>query len=426
MDRHGDPRAQQLQRPGGACGIEVARRQAGAPPADRQQRHVEVAGEVSHPVEEIRVPGEVDAGRAVDHVAERAGAVLGVRGGDTNWTNLHLVAGLDLDDVGEAAPAYALRRGCRDDHTRRSVEERQGPAVQMVVVAVRDEQRIDAFHVRGRRCDAPQMQQPRPEHRIREQACAVQFDQDGAVADPGDPRQTSIEAHARGRRRHPDRMKRYSSALRPNATANPIVVTTPTSGPACSNASGIIVSASIVRIAPPAKARTTATTVGEALSKIVNPITDATPETAATSVQRPRMRLAAQPERANPLVAAIASGMFESATATKNAALMLPETTIVSPRTSDSGIPSSTMPSTIASADPSACLPDERFRSAPPIRSISTSPTKKTAEPAKRPNATAPLPCRVANASATSSYATELIRTPPPNAMMTPSARSPI
>ena len=48
-----------------------------------------------------------------------------------------------------------------------------------------------------------------------------------------------------------------------NATANPSVVTTPTSLPPCSNASGIIVSASIVRIAPAAKASTKATTSGE-------------------------------------------------------------------------------------------------------------------------------------------------------------------
>jgi hypothetical protein len=48
-----------------------------------------------------------------------------------------------------------------------------------------------------------------------------------------------------------------------NATANPRVVTTPTSLPPCSNASGIIVSASMVRIAPAAKARTKATVSGE-------------------------------------------------------------------------------------------------------------------------------------------------------------------
>jgi hypothetical protein len=50
----------------------------------------------------------------------------------------------------------------------------------------------------------------------------------------------------------------------------------------------------------------------------------------------------AQPARARPLLAAIASGTLESATATRKTALTLPLTTIVSPSTSDSGIPSNT------------------------------------------------------------------------------------
>ena len=49
-----------------------------------------------------------------------------------------------------------------------------------------------------------------------------------------------------------------------DATAKPSVVTTPTSLPPCSKASGIIVSASIVRIAPAAKASTKATVFGDA------------------------------------------------------------------------------------------------------------------------------------------------------------------
>ena len=50
----------------------------------------------------------------------------------------------------------------------------------------------------------------------------------------------------------------YCSALIANAREKPAVVNRPTSLPPCSNASGIIVSASIVRIAPPAKDRTIA------------------------------------------------------------------------------------------------------------------------------------------------------------------------
>ncbi len=69
------------------------------------------------------------------------------------------------------------------------------------------------------------------------------------------------------------------------------------------------------------------------------------------------MRRSAQPAFASPLLAAIASGTLDRATATRKAALTLPLTTIVRPSTIDSGIPSSTIPSTIASAEPSACRP---------------------------------------------------------------------
>jgi len=47
------------------------------------------------------------------------------------------------------------------------------------------------------------------------------------------------------------------------ATAKPSVVTIPTSLPPCSKASGIIVLASMVRIAPAANVRTNATVAGE-------------------------------------------------------------------------------------------------------------------------------------------------------------------
>ncbi len=54
----------------------------------------------------------------------------------------------------------------------------------------------------------------------------------------------------------------YSSIVSVKARAKPSVVTSPTSLPPCSKASGIIVSASIVRIAPPANARTNASASG--------------------------------------------------------------------------------------------------------------------------------------------------------------------
>ena len=68
----------------------------------------------------------------------------------------------------------------------------------------------------------------------------------------------------RDRPRRAWRVRRsQSSTWIVNATANPSVTMIPTSLPPCSNASGIIVLASMVRIAPAAKVRTKATTSGE-------------------------------------------------------------------------------------------------------------------------------------------------------------------
>ena len=59
--------------------------------------------------------------------------------------------------------------------------------------------------------------------------------------------------------RYPASLVAHSNVWIAKATANPSVVTIPASLPPCSNASGIIVSASMVRIAPAAKASTKAT-----------------------------------------------------------------------------------------------------------------------------------------------------------------------
>jgi anti-anti-sigma regulatory factor len=93
------------------------------------------------------------------------------------------------------------------------------------------------------------------------------------------------------------------------------------------------------------------------------------------------------------------------------------------PMTAVSGMPSSTMPRTIAGAEPAACAPPESLRSAPPRRSMTESPTKKVSAPANRPKATPPLPADVVTASSTRSKATALMSTPAPKAMMRPRAR---
>ena len=83
-------------------------------------------------------------------------------------------------------------------------------------------------------------------------------------------------------------------------------------------------------------------------------------------------------------------------------------------------MPSSTVPSTIASAEPFACAPPESLRSAPPMRSISQSPPKKTPQPASSPKMIEPWPEVEPIASSTRSNATALISTPAPKPMISP------
>ena len=114
---------------------------------------------------------------------------------------------------------------------------------------------------------------------------------------------------------------------------------------------------------------------------------------------RPRF----QPPADRPVVAAIASGRFERNTAAITATLTPVPSSKPSPITADSGMPSRTIPSTIARADPAPAVRRIFLRPSPPIRSTSRSPTKNVTAPAESPSATLPLPAEVSNASATSS-----------------------
>src|SRR3954451_22570307 len=91
--------------------------------------------------------------------------------------------------------------------------------------------------------------------------------------------------------------------------------------------------------------------------------------------------------------------------------------------TIDSGTPSRTLPSTIASAEPLAWPPSASLRWLPPIRSMSQSPPKKTPQPAETPAMTQPWPDDLSTASSMRSNETALISTPAPKAMISPIAR---
>ena len=93
----------------------------------------------------------------------------------------------------------------------------------------------------------------------------------------------------------PSRPVTQSSRWIVAAIANPSVVTTPTSLPPCWWASGIIVSASMVRIAPAAKARTKATVPGEECWNRPYPASEASPEISAIAIHIQRIRDFFQP-----------------------------------------------------------------------------------------------------------------------------------
>jgi hypothetical protein len=141
-----------------------------------------------------------------------------------------------------------------------------------------------------------------------------------------------------------------------------MVVNTPTSLPPCWKASGIIVSASIVNTAPPAKASTNATVLADASSSSAKPARDERPATTVTSTQSQRILDRIHPALDRPVVAATASGRFDRKTAASTATLTPSPVRRLSPITIDSGMPSSTIPSTIARGEPSACSPPERLR----------------------------------------------------------------
>src|SRR4051794_38378664 len=102
-----------------------------------------------------------------------------------------------------------------------------------------------------------------------------------------------------------------------NATAKPSVTMIPTSLPPCRNASGIIVFASMVRIAPAAKVRTNATTPGEEPKKGVWPAGGDAAETNAIAIHTHMTRDFFQPPARSPDVAEIDSGRFEMKTAAR-------------------------------------------------------------------------------------------------------------
>ena len=99
------------------------------------------------------------------------------------------------------------------------------------------------------------------------------------------------------------------------------------------------------------------------VSNKANPAIVAAVTVMAISAHIRKIDRRAMPACWSPVVAAIDSGRFDRKTAAITATLTLPPSIRLTPITIPSGIPSSTVPSTIARGLPSACCPPERFRS---------------------------------------------------------------
>src|SRR6185436_18411265 len=150
--------------------------------------------------------------------------------------------------------------------------------------------------------------------------------------------------HRGGARRGPAHVRSDRKAAR----ANPTQVASPTGRPPISYASGIIDSASIARMAPAANDWIRPTQKVGAVSSSPDPRAAARPLTIMTSTQVPMIRRRDTPESERSSDADRASGTFETNTATRTGTPMPAPPISESPSTTDSGIPSSTAPSTTA------------------------------------------------------------------------------
>jgi hypothetical protein len=114
---------------------------------------------------------------------------------DRDVTHHQLVTGVDLAHVCEADPAQP-RAGARG-HDDRDVhpERTQGRHVEVVPVEVRDQHLVDVAQAvpRWHRLDPPERPDPCTEDRIRQQANAVEIDDDRRVTE-------ELEAQRAGQR----------------------------------------------------------------------------------------------------------------------------------------------------------------------------------------------------------------------------------
>jgi hypothetical protein len=107
---------------------------------------------------------------------------------DPDAVDVESVTGFHLDDVRKPVVANDRSGPFRDHQLRRPGEQPQRRPVEMVVVQVRDEDRVHRREVDIRRwASAANRPEPRPEHRVGQDLLTAGLEKDGRVAEPGHP-----------------------------------------------------------------------------------------------------------------------------------------------------------------------------------------------------------------------------------------------
>ena len=206
MNQDRDARLKQGGRPGRALGIHMSRTEARAPARHREERDVEWS-ELRHLGEEVGVAGEVDGGPPPDYEAEglRVGAaerqalgrVDGAHRLDRDTAYLGAPPPLELLDLEAGPPNERPGPGGRD-YPRSAAEQAERGQVEVIVMQMRDEDRVNAARHLGRRAVAAQVGDPGAQHRIGQEAHTAVLEEHGGVAEIADSRESSLELRGTG------------------------------------------------------------------------------------------------------------------------------------------------------------------------------------------------------------------------------------
>jgi hypothetical protein len=192
MDRDRHARLDAEDRFGRSRRIEVPGPKTRPPAPYRQEREIDISGEVVHLRAEVRVAREVDTRAPADAVAERlrlraerpsSPIVLGAYRLDRDPADVDPFTGPHLDDLASGFP-HELSESFWHDDLRPAADAAKRRQVQVIVMAVRDEDDIDVDvfeEVRHGVAVPVEQAEPILEQRVGENADAIRLDEDGRV-----------------------------------------------------------------------------------------------------------------------------------------------------------------------------------------------------------------------------------------------------